>query len=403
MNDVRDEALGALLERTAVGIESEPADGLPEALRRGSRRRAARSAAIGASIAVFVGAVSWAGLTLPNEEDVIPADIADWDTFASLEANGWTVRVPPSWRVQELPSCPNAPERIGLIVTNVDFEFRNPRGESPMCEDRVAFQGFPSDGVALAFMPVGVRLGSILQQPDTLFPLSPSRLTGTESLSGGASQSFLGIWDEGSNLAYVRRWIGPDASPPDVDALDRMLASLQIRSGDRWTETDGGLTTLHDEKDNYVVTYPADWTVADENLTPWLSSPGEILSLGSFPLRVSEDPEDGLRIWDAPVAPAALADMTSDDALVSLQEAGLAGFGDRYRRPATFGPRGCAESILGCTPQEDPLEVPFDAWWIPFKDTGRGFYLFVAIGDEVTPELRDQAWAVADSLVFAEE
>jgi hypothetical protein len=157
---------------------------------------------------------------------------------------------------------------------------------------------------------------------------------------------------------------------------------------------------MHDEKVNYVVTYPAGWIVADENLTPWLSSPGEILSLGTFPLRVSEDPEDGLRIWDAPVAPAALADMTSDDALVSLQEASLAGFGDRDRRPETFGPRGCDASILGCAPREDPFDVPFDAWWIPFKDAGRAFYLFVAIGDDVTPELRDQAWAVADSLSF---
>jgi hypothetical protein len=148
------------------------------------------------------------------------------------------------------------------------------------------------------------------------------------------------------------------------------------------------------------VTYPRTWVVADENLTPWLSSPWEIPSLGNFPLRVSEDPEDGLRIWDAPVAPAALADMTSDDVFVSLQEAGLTGFGDRYRRPMTFGPRECDESILGCARQEDSFEVPFDAWWIPFKDAGRAFYLFVAIGTEATPELRQQAWAVADSLSF---
>jgi hypothetical protein len=90
--------------------------------------------------------------------------------------------------------------------------------------------------------------------------------------------------------------------------------------------------------------------------------------------------------------------MTSDDALVSLQEESH--FGDGYRRPVTFGPRGCDASILGCGPQGDPFDVPFDAWWIPFKDAGRAFYLFVAIGDDATPERREEAWAVADSLSF---
>jgi Sigma-70 region 2 len=47
-------------------------------------------------------------------------------------------------------------------------------------------------------------------------------------------------------------------------------------------------------------------------------------------------------------------------------------------------------------------DIPFRAWWILFLDSGRAFYLFVAIGDGVTAELRDQAWAVADSLAFAE-
>jgi hypothetical protein len=403
MNDVRDEALGAMLERAAPGIESVPGERLQEVLRRGSRRRSARFTAIGAAVAMFSGAMAWAGLTLPRDIVRIPGDISNWRTFASLEENGWTIQVPPSWRVQELPACPNAPERIGVIVTNADFEFLNPRGEQPQCEDRFVFHGFPSDGVAFAFMPVGVRWGILQPEPRTTVPLTPDRLRTTNSLSGGASESFLDVGIDGELFAYVRRWVGPGAEQGDIDALDRMLASLQIGSVDRWTETEGELPTLHDEKADFVVTYPSDWIVADENLTPWLSSPWEILSLGTFPLRVSEDPEDGLRIWDAPVAPAALADMTSDDALVSLQEAGLGGFGDRYRRPVTFGPRGCEESILECTPQEDPFNVPFDAWWIPFQDAGRGFYLFVAIGDEATAELRDQAWAVADTLAFAEE
>jgi hypothetical protein len=131
-------------------------------------------------------------------------------------------------------------------------------------------------------------------------------------------------------------------------------------------------------------------------LTPWLTTPDEILSLGTFPLRTSRDPEDGLRVWDAPIAPAALADMTSQDVFISLQERHGGFGGDHLSRPSTFGPRGCEEAIEGC----GPSEIPFEAWWIPFEDAGRAFYLFVAIGDEATPDLRDEAWAVADSLSF---
>jgi hypothetical protein len=402
MNDVRDEALGALLEGAAVGIGSAPVDSLHEVLRRGSQRRVARFTAIGAAVAIFVGAVSWAGLQ--NEgRGTIPANIADWDTFASLEDNGWTVRVPPSWRVQELPACPNAPERIGVSVTNVDFEFRNPRGEPPKCEDRFVFHGFPSDGVAFAVMPVGMRTGPVPQQ-DTPMPLTADMLVDTDGIRGGPAESFRSIWRDRGLLSIVRRWVGPDASASDVGALDRMLASLEVRSGDRWTDTDGGLTTLHDEERHYTVTYPDDWTVADENLTPWLSSPSEILSLGTFPLRVSEHPDDGFRLFDAPVAPVALRDMRSDDAFISLQESTALVAGSTEHRPDHFGPLGCDESIYGCRPSEELPEAwrdaPFRAWWIPFEDAGRAFYLFVAIGTDATPGLRQQAWAVADSLSF---
>jgi hypothetical protein len=404
MNDIRDEALGALLERAATGIESEPVDHLPDVLRRGSRRRAARFTAVAVAVAVFAGVISWAGLQNEGRR-TIPANIGDWDTFASFQDNGWTVQVPPPWRVQELPACPNAPERIGVIVTNVDFEFVNPRGESPRCEDRFVFQGFPSDGVALAFMPVGIRIG-IGQGTDTSssFPLTPDRLAPTGGIRGGPTESFQSIWVDGDHVAVVRRWIGADASTDDVAALDRSLMSLLVRGAVRWTEaTDGRLRTLHDGARDFSVSYPNGWNVAEENLTPQLSEPVEILSLGTFPLRIGRDIDDGLRLFDAPVAPKALEDMTSKDAFLSLQESGavFAGFD---ARPDHFGPLGCDESIYGCRPPDELPEAlrkaPFRAWWIPFEDKGRAFYLFVAVGIEATPQLRQQAWAVADSILF---
>ena len=405
MNDVRDEAIGALLDREASRIESAPVDRLPEVIQRGSRRRAIRFTAIAAAVAVFVGALSWAGLR--NEgRGTIPGNIADWDTFASLQDNGWTIQVPPPWRIQSLPACSNAPRRIGVMVTNAAFEFLGPQGGSPRCDERLVFAGFPRDGVAFRFQPwgdFGIEFGR--KEPDTLFPLSPGSLEreATGDIRGGPSESDLLLWVGGDTFGIVRRYVGPEASSEDVATLDRMIGSLRVRGATRWIEAEAGLTTLHDETSGYAVTYPDGWGVADQNLTPWLSSPSEILSLGTFPLRVSDDPEDGFRLFDAPVAPAALEDITGRDAFISVQ-GGTESFGDARSRPDHFGPLDCEDAIYGCQPAKDLPEpwrsAPFRAWWIPFQDSGRAFYLFVAIGNEATPELRDEAWAVADSLAF---
>jgi hypothetical protein len=367
-----------------------------------------RFTAIAAAVAVFAGVVSWVGLQNEGRE-TIPANIIDWDTFASLEDNGWSVQVPPPWRIQSLPACFNAPRRIGVVVTNAAFEFHGPQGGSPHCDERLVFAGFPRDGVAFRFQPWGeFGLDFGRKEPDTLFPLSPGSLERemTGDIRGGPSESDLLLWVGGDTFGIVRRYVGPEASPEDVATLDRMIGSLRVRGATRWIEAEGGLTTLHDETSGFAVTYPSGWGVADENLTPWLSSPGEILSLGTFPLEVSTDPDDGFRLFDAPVAPAALEDMMSDDAFVSLQESGgrIGPFFDP--RPERFGPLECEDAIYGCRPSEDPdlpddaRNVPFRGWWIPFQDSGRGFYLFVAIGNEATPELREEVWAVADSLVF---
>ena len=403
MNDVRDEQLGITIERVAGVIEAEPIDRLPDVLRRGTRRRVARLTAIVAALAIFVGAVSWAGLTLSQDIERIPADIMDWRTFASLENNGWTVQVPPSWKIQELPACATAPERIGVSVTNTDFVFRNPKGELPGCADRHVFAGFPRDGVVFQFQPWG-DFGVFPSQPSTDLPLSADLLESSGAIKGGPSEKNAALWVGGRLVGIVRRYVGSDASAVDVAALDRMLVSFRVRSIDRWTETGDGLKTFHDEARGYTITYPDDWKVADENLTPWLSSPSEILSLGTFPLRISGHPDDGFRLFDAPVAPAALQDMQSDDAFISLQESGGVSAGSTESRPDHFGPLGCVESIYGCHPSEELpkawRDAPFRAWWIPFGDAGRAFYLFVAIGNDAPAALREQAWQVANSLSF---
>ena len=400
MTDVRDEALGGLLEQAAVTIEADPAGRLSEVLRRGARRRAARLTAIGAAIAVFVGAVSWAGLTLRTNEEAIPGDIGEWRTFGSLQEDGWTIQVPPPWRIQEFGPCRGASIQLGGIVTNVDFEFRNRRGQLAGCWEAYVWAGFPRDGVAFALQPYS-PWGLVPRHPVTAFPLTPEMLSETGAVRGGPSESYVAVRVPGEFVpkAVVRRWVGPEASMEDVAALDRLLGSVQVRGASRWTETAGSMITLHDEQRQYSVTYPDGWIVADENLTPWLVSPEEILSLGTFPLGTSDDPQSGLRLFDAPVAPDALADIARDDAFISLQESGDRFVGPERTRPEHFGPLGCADSIFGCR-AENWHDVPFRAWWIPFEDAGRQFYLFVAIGNGATTERQRQAWQVADSLSF---
>ena len=235
MNDVRDEALGALLDREATRIESAPADRLPEVLRRGSRMRTIRFTAIAAAVAVFAGAVSWAGLQ--NEgRGPIPANIDDWDTFASIEENGWTVQVPSSWRIQELPACANAPERIGVIVTNVDHEFVDRDRLAPTCAEGFVSTGFPTGGVAFAFVPWGGGDGSLIRRPDTVLPLSPDLLTDVPTNTSGLEKRSAYVW-LGSPFGLISRWEGSDAAAGDLAALDRMIASFQVRGSPRWVES----------------------------------------------------------------------------------------------------------------------------------------------------------------------
>jgi len=191
----------------------------------------------------------------------------------------------------------------------------------------------------------------------------------------------------------VIEWHGPDVSDEDRAAAERLADSVRLADIDRWTETDGERTTLHDEEHGFTVTYPNDgWQVAAKNLTPWLTSPQEILSVGTFDMPVSQDPEDGLRPFDAPAAPAALQALGPSDAFVTVQESGPVESDDR---PTAF--ESCADGErCGPTGSTDN----FSWWWIPFRDAGRGLYLLAAIGNDASPEVVDQAWAMADSLRF---
>ena len=225
--DVRDERLGELLDASVRRMQPVAEDHLPHVLRRGGRRRAARWSAIGVALIVFVAAVVWTTANVGGRR-IQPLDTSNWASAGSLESTGWTLAYPPDWRIQRLPACPNAPARTGAIVTNTDFEFRNPEGEAPGCEDRFVLEGFPRDGVALALMPVGNRIGIFVPGSETRFPMSWDQLQPTGGIEGGPGASYLGVTVGGSRVMYVRTWIGPDASADSSDQLIAVAGSLEV-------------------------------------------------------------------------------------------------------------------------------------------------------------------------------
>jgi hypothetical protein len=68
-----------------------------------------------------------------------------------------------------------------------------------------------------------------------------------------------------------------------------------------------------DPERGFSVRYPKEWYLADERLTPNLGDPREILSVGTYRLRVG-----GERCAHFPVY--ALEDLGSDDAFISVFE-----------------------------------------------------------------------------------
>jgi hypothetical protein len=384
IEDLRDERLAEALDAAVHDVEPEPARWSSRVVRRGSRRRAARWTAIVASVAIFVAALGWGALQFRRTTGVGgPVSIG------SLDTTGWTLTAPSSWRRQDLPACPNAPERTGVILTTVDFEFRNPEGDAPGCEDRYVFAGFRSDGVALALQPVGIRIGPLDEaSEDTRFPLSLDRLRTSGGIRGGPQESSAAITIDGNLILILRTWVGSAAPAADVDELAGIVRSLDVAGAIHWT-------TYRNDQVGFEVTYPEDWIRADTNLTPALSDPHEILSLGTYPLKPG-----GKACIDAYLPGDALGDLGPDDVFLTVQESSAGpGFPPR---PSPFGPDEARLAVDDLPACDEYPPIPMRGWWFAFQDHGRGLYAFLAIGRDVAPksETWRTAWQVLNGLRF---
>jgi hypothetical protein len=384
IEDVRDERLAEVLDAAVRDVEPELAGWSPRVMRRGSRRRAARWIAIVVALAVFVGAVGWGALQFRSSTRV-----GDSVAIGSLGVTGWTLSAPSSWREQNLPACPNAPARTGVILTTADFEFRNPSGNAPGCEDRYIFAGFPSDGVALALQPVGLRIGPLDGGSDTRFPLTLEGLRVSKGIRGGPEERSTGITVDEDMILILRTWVGPTAPAAAIDELAEVVRSLDVTGAIRWT-------TYRNDQIGFEVTYPEDWIRADTNLTPVLSQPREILSVGTYPLRPG-----GKACIDAYLPGDALADLGADDVFLTVQES-ASGPGGFPPRPGTFAPSNARLAVEDLPACDEYARISMRGWWFAFEDRGRNLFAFLAVGGDVKPESEAwrTGWEVLNSLRF---
>jgi hypothetical protein len=174
--------------------------------------------------------------------------------------------------------------------------------------------------------------------------------------------------------------------------LVAVLAALALAASgcgeDAAVSATDSTTTVHGR--GLTAELPPNWQRASVSLTPELQDPREVLSVGTFPLRYRAE-------TCAHMPSSALIDLGPRDALVTLQERGTNPGSDWEGfppRPEHFGPRPRDHSeAIGCAPGKR-----FTDHWIWFTDGGRHFHVLVAFGTDAPAEVRDQAWAILDSL-----
>jgi hypothetical protein len=229
--DERDERLAAALDGAVAHIRpTPPAPGV--VMRRGTSRRLGVVVASVVTAAVFVGAIALAATQLGRDAPST-AGSGTWVVEGSIAIDGWELRRPAGWATAPFDGCDSQLPR-GVIVSNVEFEFLNPEGRVPSCNERIVFAGFPRDGVAIDLEPQGAGLLNDFTPVDTPFPMGASQLLETDGIVGGARMSYDDVVVGGVSTALVRLWIGPDAAPEDVAIAHEILGSMSIEGSDRW-------------------------------------------------------------------------------------------------------------------------------------------------------------------------
>ena len=238
------------LDRVSVPDQWERIEhGEPRVPNRSSHH-AARFAAAVVIVALFVGAITWAGLSIRDD-----GTSAAWHSFGSPSSTGWTINYPSDWHVQQLKGCGGQGNAAGAVFTNTTFTFRNPKGGAPGCGDRMVFAGFPPDGVAVALQPEADLASIVIPTPSTPFPIRMAQLANPGGIVGGPRERYLDVQVPGRQNTFLSTFAGPHATSAARTAIVRMVASLSVPGATRWSPSEVA------RAEGVAVTAPSDWHV----------------------------------------------------------------------------------------------------------------------------------------------
>jgi hypothetical protein len=298
----------------------------------------------------------------------------------TLESTGWSIQFPEGWHVQTLPGCANAPNRTGIIVSNVAYRFTNPDGRTPGCEDRLIHPGFPSDGVAIGLDPVGVRIGIFRREGATPFPLSWRQLEVASPGADGPRAFYLGLVVHGAPSFYVRAWIGDTASYAARREAAAVLSSIVVQGEARWKR-------YEDPGGRFSATIPDDWIVSPAEL----AGDHQYGAMTTFPVQP---------LWGAcqPPFPVSLVGMRVNDVAISVGPA-LDGERSTGPRPPRFGPSS-VEFRRWNTCQVEGGTLLTGSF--TFTDAGAARHVEVGFGGMAAHDgqLARQVWMILNSLRF---
>lgn len=138
------------------------------------------------------------------------------------------------------------------------------------------------------------------------------------------------------------------------------------------------------------VRYPPGWQVAKQSLTPHLTDPKEVLSLGTLPMAPTDE-------GCAHVPTDVLERLGRTDAFIMLLEQQDYAF-KAPPKPDVFSPASGTEGSHTEIPRCIARPLDFNLRWLSFDYNGRGFYALVAVGGDASDERQAEPWQVLNNL-----
>jgi hypothetical protein len=173
-----------------------------------------------------------------------------------------------------------------------------------------------------------------------------------------------------------------------------------FRLGARSAGAVPGWSTYDDQANGLTVSFPSSWAMAAGNLTPNLINPKELVALATYPLNTNTSSNL------CPQFPAtALNAMGSGDAFISIMESGAP---NSQTNPFPARPAGGFDSSSGVNlsrtdfPQCLAHPLNGSGQWIPFSQSGRGFYVLAVIGTGASATLRSDVYTILNSIQVAQ-